>query len=184
MEILRGGGEDVQSIIKRFKRGQLDLMICGHDFARTHIEDLFDLDLSCIIVDECHRIKNPKAATTAAFMRFETRRRFGLTGTAIQNDYKELHTILNCASAVLRARLTAQGPVPARSARQINGTSGSPIRSRRPRRSTRATPSSPRAANAPRSSSTTSSRASSSVGPRTSSPISCPRSAIRSSTAP
>lgn len=97
MEILRGGGEDVQSIIKRFKKGQLDLMICGHDFARTHIEDLYDLDLSCIIVDECHRIKNPTAATTVAFKKFETRCRFGLTGTAIQNDYKELHTILDWA---------------------------------------------------------------------------------------
>ena len=75
-------------------------MICGHEYARKHIEDICDLDFSTIIVDECHKVKNPDAEITKAFNQFVCQRRFGLTGTAIQNRYQELYTILDCELGV------------------------------------------------------------------------------------
>lgn len=65
------------------------------DVARRDIDLLYDLAWSCIIVDEAHRIKNAEAKLTDAFNSFECQVRFGLTGTAIQNSYRELWTILD-----------------------------------------------------------------------------------------
>ena len=49
--------------------------------ALRDIELLYDLAISVIIVDEVHRVKNPRAKSTIAFYRFECTVRFGLTGT-------------------------------------------------------------------------------------------------------
>lgn len=62
---------------------------------RKNILDLCDLDFSCIFVDEAHRVKNPTSQTTIAFHKFACKTRFGLTGTAMQNRYSELHTLLD-----------------------------------------------------------------------------------------
>lgn len=54
-----------------------------------------DLPWSLVIVDEVHRVKNANSGTTKAFHQFQSQLRFGLTGTAIQNNYTELWTILD-----------------------------------------------------------------------------------------
>ena len=51
-----------------------------------------------IFVDEAHKLKNPKSKITIAFNRFSCKVRFGLTGTAIQNSYRELWTVLDWSS--------------------------------------------------------------------------------------
>jgi len=65
------------------------------DLARRDIALLEDLPFSCVIVDEVHRVKNEAAKITVAFHQFTCARRFGLTGTTIQNSYKEMWTILD-----------------------------------------------------------------------------------------
>jgi DNA excision repair protein ERCC-6-like 2 len=66
--------------------------------ARADIALLSDLPFSCIILDEVHNVKNPGSKTSIAFSTFDCKVRFGLTGTAIQNDYMELWTILDWTS--------------------------------------------------------------------------------------
>jgi SNF2 family DNA or RNA helicase len=46
-------------------------------------------------VDEVHKVKNPASRTSKALQQFACKRRFGLTGTAMQNRYSELHTVLD-----------------------------------------------------------------------------------------
>lgn len=46
-------------------------------------------------MDEVHRVKNMSAKITQAFHQFNCSHRFGLTGTTIQNSYKEMWTILD-----------------------------------------------------------------------------------------
>lgn len=70
-------------------------MIATPNLARTDIGVISDLPFSCIIIDEVHNVKNPLSKTSKAFNTFECDVRFGLTGTAIQNDYMELWTILD-----------------------------------------------------------------------------------------
>ncbi|CAA7262618.1 unnamed protein product [Cyclocybe aegerita] len=78
-----------------FKLGRLDVVITTFDLARREINLLDDLAWSCIIVDEVHRVKNEAAKITLAYHQFKCLRRFGLTGTTIQNSYKEMWTILD-----------------------------------------------------------------------------------------
>jgi SNF2 family DNA or RNA helicase len=65
---------------------------------RDQIDEFSRLDISLVIVDEAHRLKNAKSALTEAFHKFPTPHRYGLTGTAIQNDLNEMWCILNFAN--------------------------------------------------------------------------------------
>ncbi|KAJ3546730.1 hypothetical protein NMY22_g1941 [Coprinellus aureogranulatus] len=82
-------------VLKNFKYGRLDVLVTSFDLARQDIELLCDEAFSCVIVDEAHRVKSTNSKTTEAFHRFSQRGRFGLTGTAIQNSYKEMWVILD-----------------------------------------------------------------------------------------
>ncbi|PWN51254.1 hypothetical protein IE53DRAFT_328772 [Violaceomyces palustris] len=81
------------SAVREFERGRLDVLVTSHEMASNRIQDLEGLDLSCVVVDEVHKLKNPRSKLTLAMNRFRCRVRFGLTGTAIQNSYRELYTI-------------------------------------------------------------------------------------------
>lgn len=56
-------------------------MVTSFDLARRDIDLLDALELSVVIVDEVHRVKNPRSKLTIAFDRFQCVSRFGLTGT-------------------------------------------------------------------------------------------------------
>ncbi|KAI6102851.1 RAD26-like SNF2 family DNA-dependent ATPase [Pisolithus sp. B1] len=88
-------GSQREDVLTDFRMGRLDIMITSFDLARRDITLLEDLAWSTIIVDEVHRVKNPRSKITEAYNRFACIRRFGLTGTAIQNSYSELWTILD-----------------------------------------------------------------------------------------
>jgi DNA excision repair protein ERCC-6-like 2 len=70
-------------------------VITSFDLAGRDIGLLDTLPWSCIIIDEVHRIKNATSKGAEAFSKFECLRRYGLTGTAIQNSYDELWAIAN-----------------------------------------------------------------------------------------
>lgn len=70
-------------------------MVTSFDLARRDREDLFHLPFSVVFVDEAHRLKNPSSNLTVSFNEISCDIRFGLTGTAIQNSYDELWTLLN-----------------------------------------------------------------------------------------
>lgn len=61
------------------------------DLARRDIDLLDTLAWSVIIVDEVHRVKNPRAKLTVAFSQFECQARFGLTGTGTKSGQVFLH---------------------------------------------------------------------------------------------
>ncbi|KAJ7260962.1 P-loop containing nucleoside triphosphate hydrolase protein [Mycena haematopus] len=93
--VYAGTKTERQPVLKDFKMGRLDVVLTSIDLARRDIDDLMDLAWSCIFVDEVHTVKNPSSKTSIAYDDFECVRRFGLTGTAIQNSYDELWTLLN-----------------------------------------------------------------------------------------
>jgi SNF2 family DNA or RNA helicase len=108
-----GSPKEREPVLNDFKMGRLDVGTCMRslnsdssadrfgivlttfDLARRDIENLCDLAWTCVIVDEVHRVKNESSKITNAFHQFACPRRFGLTGTAIQNSYQELFTILD-----------------------------------------------------------------------------------------
>lgn len=90
-----GNTKEREPVLHDFKLGRLDVVLTTFDLARRDIALLEDLPFSCVIVDEVHRVKNEAAKITVAFHQFNCPRRFGLTGTTIQNSYKEMWTILD-----------------------------------------------------------------------------------------
>jgi SNF2 family DNA or RNA helicase len=106
-----GERNERREVLRDFKMGRLDVCMLRFIFsdlrtessvvittpalARKDIDLIFDLPFSIIIVDEVHNVKNPLSKTSKAFNSFDCLIRFGLTGTAIQNDYMELWTILD-----------------------------------------------------------------------------------------
>ncbi|KAK0562576.1 hypothetical protein OC844_002642 [Tilletia horrida] len=87
--------KNCREVLTDFDNGRLDVIIATHDFVTGHIEDLNRRPFGCIVVDEVHRVKNADAARTKAYKSFACQIRFGLTGTAVQNDFSELHTVLD-----------------------------------------------------------------------------------------
>lgn len=71
------------------------IVLTTFDLARSDIDVLDSLPWTCVFVDEVHRVKNVSSKISLAYHRFECDRRFGLTGTTIQNSYKEMWTILD-----------------------------------------------------------------------------------------
>ncbi|KAJ7584880.1 P-loop containing nucleoside triphosphate hydrolase protein [Mycena floridula] len=90
-----GSRKSRQPVLEDFKKGRLDVVITSFELAMRDIDLLSDLAWSAIIIDEVHRVKNETAKSTKAYHKFSCLRRFGLTGTAIQNSYDEFHAILH-----------------------------------------------------------------------------------------
>jgi SNF2 family DNA or RNA helicase len=59
---------------------------------------LSSIKWDCVIVDEAHRLKNEKSKLYQACSKISTKRRFGLTGTIMQNKYIELFNVFEWAA--------------------------------------------------------------------------------------
>ncbi|KAJ7041189.1 P-loop containing nucleoside triphosphate hydrolase protein [Mycena alexandri] len=92
---LTGTRDERKDVLRDFDMGRLDVLLTSLDLGRRDIEKLHARAWSCVFVDEVHIVKNPKSKTSLAYDKFLCERRFGLTGTAIQNSYDELWTVLN-----------------------------------------------------------------------------------------
>lgn len=75
--------------------GRLEVLITTYSTYRTHKDELNAVAWDCVVADECHQLKDPTSATTQAMNEVNALCRIGLTGTAIQNKYEELWTLLN-----------------------------------------------------------------------------------------
>jgi SNF2 family DNA or RNA helicase len=104
-----------EQVLNNFKLGRLDismyclasdfvccltfrhpaLVVTSFETARNDIEHLNNLAWTFVFVDEAHRMKNPSSILTRTFTTFQCRMRIALTGTAIQNTYAELWTLLD-----------------------------------------------------------------------------------------
>ena len=60
------------------------LVVTTFELARDDIEQLCDQHWSCIIIDEVHRVKNPKSRTSKTLNMFQCPVRLGLTGATLQ----------------------------------------------------------------------------------------------------
>ncbi|GAA5964461.1 hypothetical protein JCM21900_002382 [Sporobolomyces salmonicolor] len=96
--IYAGSKQQRREVLERFNRGYVDVVIATIEGVRNHIDELSPLDFSIVIVDEAHKLKNPKSRTTRALHQLKTPFRYGLTGTAIQNRLAELWCLLNWAN--------------------------------------------------------------------------------------
>ncbi|XP_023620802.1 DNA excision repair protein ERCC-6-like 2 isoform X1 [Myotis lucifugus] len=93
--ILHGNKKDNELI--RIKQRKCEIALTTYETLRLCLEELNSLEWSAVIVDEAHRIKNPKARVTEVMKALKCNVRIGLTGTILQNNMKELWCVMDWA---------------------------------------------------------------------------------------
>ncbi|XP_013393762.1 DNA excision repair protein ERCC-6-like 2 isoform X1 [Lingula anatina] len=91
-------GSEKERTMADLKRGKLELVITTFETFRDNIDTVNDFPWTAVFVDEVHKIKGLKARVTSALRKVNTKRRFGLTGTALQNNLQEFWCILDWAN--------------------------------------------------------------------------------------
>ncbi|KAF8249036.1 hypothetical protein K440DRAFT_545082 [Wilcoxina mikolae CBS 423.85] len=93
--VYHGSKEEKEIALQAAKKGSLEIMITNYETYRTRHADINMVDWDCVIADECHKIKEKTSEITQRMNDINSLCRIGLTGTAIQNNYRELWTLLN-----------------------------------------------------------------------------------------
>lgn len=88
-------GDKREGAIQSAKAGRIEIMITTYNTYRMNKSVINMVEWDCVVADECHIIKGRKSETTEAMNEVNALCRIGLTGTAIQNSYDELWTLLN-----------------------------------------------------------------------------------------
>ncbi|KAF2186660.1 hypothetical protein K469DRAFT_706647 [Zopfia rhizophila CBS 207.26] len=95
--VYHGPPPERDAVLQAASKGRAEIMITTYSTYRNNEGVINTVDWDCVIADECHQIKSKHAAITKAMNKVNALCRIGLTGTAIQNKYEELWTILNWA---------------------------------------------------------------------------------------
>ncbi|KAK2615734.1 hypothetical protein N8I77_002467 [Diaporthe amygdali] len=93
IELYHGPGKG--AALTAARNGTLEVMITTYETYRHDEAKLNLIEWDAVIADECHKIKDRRSQITIAMDKVNALCRVGLTGTAIQNKYEELWTLLN-----------------------------------------------------------------------------------------
>lgn len=88
-------GSEKQDALKSAENSTLEVMITTYETYRKDENKVNLIPWDVVIADECHKIKDHSTQITKAMDQVNALCRIGLTGTAIQNKYQELWTLLN-----------------------------------------------------------------------------------------
>ncbi|KZF24429.1 SNF2 family N-terminal domain-containing protein [Xylona heveae TC161] len=88
-------GDTKVEALEAAKTGRTEIMITTYTTYRLNREAINLVDWDCVIADECHVIKERSSEITKSMVEINALCRIGLSGTAIQNKYEELWTLLN-----------------------------------------------------------------------------------------
>uniref|UniRef100_A0A8C3MHH5 Uncharacterized protein n=1 Tax=Geospiza parvula TaxID=87175 RepID=A0A8C3MHH5_GEOPR len=95
VSVLHGSKKDDD--MSRIKQGKFEVALTTYEILRLYLDEFNRIEWSAVIVDEAHRIKNPKAQITQTMKSLKCRVRIGLTGTILQNNMKELWCVMDWA---------------------------------------------------------------------------------------
>ncbi|NXE38124.1 ER6L2 protein, partial [Ptilorrhoa leucosticta] len=93
--VLHGSKKD--NDMSRIKQGKYEVALTTYEILRLYLDEFNSIEWSAVIVDEAHRIKNPKAQITQTMKSLKCSVRIGLTGTILQNNMKELWCVMDWA---------------------------------------------------------------------------------------
>ncbi|KAG6032940.1 hypothetical protein E4U41_007080 [Claviceps citrina] len=93
IDIYHGANKD--DILGTARAGLLEIMITTYDTYKKNRSAINMVAWDAVVADECHRLKDRSSETTRALTEVNALCRIGLTGTAIQNKYEELWTLLD-----------------------------------------------------------------------------------------
>ncbi|KAI1389993.1 P-loop containing nucleoside triphosphate hydrolase protein [Hypoxylon trugodes] len=93
VDLYHGAGKE--DVLGAASAGRLEIMITTYGTYKRSYDQINETPWDVVVADECHIIKEPSAGVTKAMNQVNSLCRIGLTGTAIQNKYEELWTLLN-----------------------------------------------------------------------------------------
>ncbi|NXN01112.1 ER6L2 protein, partial [Sylvia borin] len=93
--VLHGSKKDDD--MRRIKQGKCEVALTTYEVLRLYLDEFNSIEWSAVIVDEAHRIKNPKTQITQTMKSLKCSVRIGLTGTILQNNMKELWCVMDWA---------------------------------------------------------------------------------------
>lgn len=88
-------GPNRELILEKLETRGVEILITSFDTFRIHDKILSEIPWDIVIVDEAHRLKNEKSQLYRACLGIKTRKRFGLTGTIMQNKILELFNLFD-----------------------------------------------------------------------------------------
>ncbi|KAJ7558773.1 hypothetical protein O6H91_04G055200 [Diphasiastrum complanatum] len=91
-------GSQRESILEKIHANKLDIIVTSHDTFRMCGNHLSEVSWEVVIVDEAHRLKNEKSQLYKACLKMRTKKRYGLTGTIIQNRLMDLFNVFDWAA--------------------------------------------------------------------------------------
>ncbi|XP_040272919.1 DNA excision repair protein ERCC-6-like 2 isoform X1 [Bufo bufo] len=95
ISVIHGNRKDFELV--RLRQGKSEIALTTYETLRLCLDDLNSVEWSAVIVDEVHKIKNPKARVTGAMKALRCKIRIGLTGTILQNNMEELWCVVDWA---------------------------------------------------------------------------------------
>uniref|UniRef100_A0A8C7ED96 ERCC excision repair 6 like 2 n=1 Tax=Nothoprocta perdicaria TaxID=30464 RepID=A0A8C7ED96_NOTPE len=102
--ILHGNKKDDD--LSRIRQGKCEVALTTYEIVRLYLDEFNSVEWSAVIVDEAHRIKNPKAQITQTMKALKCNVRIGLTGTILQNNMRELWCVMDWAVPGLLGTIT------------------------------------------------------------------------------
>ncbi|XP_074264041.1 switch 2-like [Silene latifolia] len=93
VSIYHGPNRDL--ILNKVEGQELEVMITSFDTFRIYGTTVSEVMWDIVIVDEAHRLKNERSKLYIACLGFKTKRRYGLTGTVMQNKIMELFNLFD-----------------------------------------------------------------------------------------
>lgn len=93
IDVFHGTNKD--DVLGTARSGLLEVMITTYDTYKNSRSSINMVQWDVVVADECHRLKDRYSETTKAMTEINALCRIGLTGTAIQNKYEELWTLLD-----------------------------------------------------------------------------------------
>ncbi|KAJ9562932.1 hypothetical protein OSB04_008092 [Centaurea solstitialis] len=91
--IYHGANRDMT--FEKIETHGLEILITSFDTYRIHGNILSAVNWEIVIIDEAHRLKNEKSKLYEACLAIKTRKRYGLTGTVMQNKIMELFNLFD-----------------------------------------------------------------------------------------
>lgn len=91
-------GANKEDVLGTARAGRLEVMITTYDTYKNGRSSVNMVQWDAVVADECHRLKDRSSETTKALNEINALCRIGLTGTAIQNRYEELWTLMDWAN--------------------------------------------------------------------------------------
>lgn len=94
VSIYHGANRDL--IYDKLEANGVEVLITSFDTYRIHgNSSLSNINWNIVIIDEAHRLKNEKSKLYKACLEIKTLRRYGLTGTVMQNKILELFNLFD-----------------------------------------------------------------------------------------